>query len=72
MTEPPARLPHPRRHWTPGTCWRCEAREVPVLWLGPVQTSSGTGSFTACDPCVRRLETYVRHELALRDTAPAF
>ncbi|ALM39994.1 hypothetical protein ACFWRX_12305 [Streptomyces albidoflavus] len=43
-----------------------------MLWLGPVQTSSGTGSFTACDPCVRRLETYVRRELALRDTAPAF
>ncbi|MFE6598923.1 hypothetical protein ACFU9O_09630 [Streptomyces albidoflavus] len=72
MTEPPVRVPHPRRHWTPGTCWSCEAREVPVLWLGPVQTSSGTGSFTACDPCVRRLETYVRRELALRDTAPAF
>ncbi|SEO55331.1 hypothetical protein [Actinacidiphila rubida] len=47
------------RQWVIGTCWRCEAPEVLVLWLGPVQTVIGSGPFQACQGCIRRLEELV-------------
>ncbi|WP_284576882.1 hypothetical protein [Streptomyces sp. 2P-4] len=46
--------------WDAGRCWRCEADDVPVIWLGPVQTQEhGAGPFAACEPCIRRLEQLV-------------
>jgi hypothetical protein len=42
--------------WVAGQCWRCEATDRPVMWLGPVQTIHGAGAFHACELCVRRLE----------------
>jgi hypothetical protein len=50
------------RIWVRGLCWRCEATDRLVLWLGPVQTDRGTGAFHACEQCIERLE-----ELALAD-----
>lgn len=45
-----------RSPWVIGHCWRCEAADVRVLYLGAVQTETTTGPFYACDRCVRRLE----------------
>lgn len=42
--------------WITGTCWRCEAVNVWVLYLGAVQTGTTTGPFYACEACIRRLE----------------
>lgn len=45
--------------WVPGLCWRCEATDRPVLWLGPVHTRYGTSPFYACEACIARLEDLV-------------
>ncbi|MDT0409072.1 MULTISPECIES: hypothetical protein [Streptomyces] len=46
--------------WVFGFCWRCEAEDVPVLWLGPVQSDrEGVAPLYCCDPCIRRLEALV-------------
>ncbi|GGZ23128.1 hypothetical protein GCM10010387_15280 [Streptomyces inusitatus] len=46
--------------WVVGWCWRCETDEVPVTWLGPVQTEMyGTGPFFVCEACLERLEALV-------------
>lgn len=44
-----------------GLCWRCENDDVPVMWLGPVQSEEqGSAPFHACEPCVKRIEVLVR------------
>lgn len=44
------------RTWITGHCWRCDEPDVPVLWLGPVQSlEQGDAPFYCCQPCVRRL-----------------
>ncbi|WUW00067.1 hypothetical protein OG285_31500 [Streptomyces sp. NBC_01471] len=49
-----------KRTWFTGQCWRCEACEVPVLWLGPVQSlEQGEGPFYCCRPCIVRLEALI-------------
>jgi hypothetical protein len=45
-----------------GLCWRCEATDRLVAFLGPVQTVYGSGGFRACLECIDRLEA-----LALAD-----
>lgn len=57
------------RTWVRGECWVCEAADVFVLWLGPVQTVEGAGPCMACESCVRRLEARVRAYLARRSGA---
>ncbi|MCX4550634.1 MULTISPECIES: hypothetical protein [unclassified Streptomyces] len=50
-----------KRTWSTGQCWRCERPDVPVLWLGPVQSlEQGEAPFYCCEPCVRRLEALVK------------
>lgn len=58
------------RTWITGHCWRCDEPDVPVLWLGPVQSlEQGGAPFYCCQPCVRRLEalfsSYPRQSLRL-------
>ncbi|MCY0957763.1 hypothetical protein OTB19_12565 [Streptomyces sp. H27-H5] len=44
-----------------GDCWRCDETDVPVLWLGPVQSQdAGDAPFYCCEPCIVRLEALVR------------
>ncbi|MGW6414383.1 hypothetical protein [Streptomyces sp. NPDC055055] len=58
-----------RRVWVIGQCWRCDASGVAVMWLGPVTSEDhGHGPFSACDPCIRRLEALVAEYGAGRDT----
>jgi hypothetical protein len=48
------------REWVTGQCWRCDDTDLPVLWLGPVQSQDyGHAPFYACEPCARRLEALV-------------
>ncbi|WP_202929574.1 hypothetical protein [Streptomyces sp. TR1341] len=48
------------REWTTGWCWRCEASDVPVLWVGPVQSLEyGEAPIYFCLPCIRRLEALI-------------
>ncbi|MFG2722806.1 hypothetical protein ACGFW5_31585 [Streptomyces sp. NPDC048416] len=47
--------------WSVGDCWRCDAVDLPVMWLGPVHCpNEGDAPFHACEPCIRRLEDLVR------------
>lgn len=49
-----------RRTWIIGHCWRCDAPNVYVLWLGPVQSQDhGHAPFYCCRPCILRLEALV-------------
>lgn len=58
--------------WVIGLCWRCEARYVPVLWLGPVQSmQQGDAPFHCCEPCILRLEQLVQAHHASRGIAAA-
>ncbi|OEV13158.1 hypothetical protein AN218_04950 [Streptomyces nanshensis] len=59
------------RVWQDGECWLCDADDRPVLWIGPVQTDTGTAPMFACKPCIRRLEERVRRYEAAIDNAPA-
>ncbi|NKY14277.1 hypothetical protein HGA06_08895 [Streptomyces somaliensis DSM 40738] len=46
--------------WVIGLCWRCEATDVPVLWIGPIQSAeAGEAPFTCCTRCIRRLEALI-------------
>ncbi|MFE7332009.1 hypothetical protein ACFU8W_45490 [Streptomyces sp. NPDC057565] len=48
------------RTWITGQCWRCEAPDVPVLWLGPAQSLEyGEAPFYCCPPCIRRIEALI-------------
>lgn len=48
--------------WVRGRCWRCDAGDLWVMWVGPVHsTAHGHAPFLACEPCIRRLEALV-HE----------
>jgi hypothetical protein len=51
------------RTWVRGLCWRCEATDRLVLWLGPVQTQWGTAGLRACEECIQRLEDLTRADL---------
>lgn len=55
------------QRWAHGTCWRCDAPDTLVLWLGPVQTIYGAAGFWVCELCIRRLETYVMDALTVGD-----
>jgi hypothetical protein len=60
-----------RQPWVVGICWRCDARNALVMWLGPVLTERfGNGPFHACEPCIQRLEELVdqHHHEADRST----
>lgn len=54
-----------------GECWLCDGEQLPVMWLGPVQTDRGSAPLHACESCVRRLESRVRAYQAQEDAAPA-
>ncbi|WP_435193287.1 hypothetical protein [Streptomyces sp. NRRL F-5630] len=57
--------------WAHGFCWRCEAEDVPVLWLGPVQSDrEGTAPLYCCEPCIQRLEALIAHHH--REGAPLY
>ncbi|WTX99952.1 hypothetical protein OG234_13040 [Streptomyces sp. NBC_01420] len=54
--------------WVTGECWRCDGADIPVMWLGPVQSDQhGHAPFWACAPCVRRLEARIAEFVARRD-----
>ncbi|MEU3044639.1 hypothetical protein ABZ700_27615 [Streptomyces diastaticus] len=59
------------RTWIPGACWLCDADDVPVLWLGPLQEDGQTAPLYACGPCVDRLRARAAAYHAARDEAPA-
>ncbi|MBO0918088.1 hypothetical protein J1C73_28400 [Streptomyces laculatispora] len=47
--------------WTTGQCWRCDEPDVPVLWIGPVQSlEHGEAPLHCRLPCIRRLEAFIR------------
>lgn len=49
------------RNWRNGKCWRCEASDVPVLWIGPaVSLEYGEAPLYCYLPCVRRMEEMLR------------
>ncbi|BBA98384.1 hypothetical protein RVR_4542 [Actinacidiphila reveromycinica] len=48
------------RDWITGWCWRCEATDVLVLWVGPVHSAeAGEAPLYYCLPCIRRLEELI-------------
>lgn len=48
------------REWISGWCWRCEEVDVPVLWLGPIQSlERGEAPFYCCLPCIQRMEALI-------------
>lgn len=51
------------RPWRRGLCWRCERTDLPVLWLGPVETDYGVGAMHAREECIQRLEDLTRADL---------
>jgi hypothetical protein len=60
-----------KRTYVTGECWRCDAVNVPVLWLGPVQSQDqGDAPFYCCEPCIQRLEALV-HAYNRRGVASA-
>jgi hypothetical protein len=47
-----------------GDCWRCDATDRPVAWIGAVRLDGAAAPFMACRPCAetigRRAMEYVR------------
>lgn len=55
-------LPPWHRHGQGGLAqrWRCEAADVPVLWLGSIQSvECGEAPFCCCLPCIQRMEALI-------------
>jgi hypothetical protein len=38
-----------------GVCWRCDATDRPVAWIGAVRLDGEAAPFTACRPCAERI-----------------
>jgi hypothetical protein len=47
-----------------GTCWRCDAADVEVAWIGAIRVDGVTAPYTACRDCAeeygRRARRYAR------------
>ncbi|GAA3642944.1 hypothetical protein GCM10023079_35930 [Streptomyces chitinivorans] len=60
------------RTWTTGRCrLYCLRPQVPVMWLGPVQTQGQQAELYACEACIQTLNALVWEALRQRDRAPA-
>lgn len=59
------------RTWVIGMCWRYETDDLPVLWLGPVQSEyEGHAPFFACESCTQRLKGLIRAYNSSRSGTP--
>ncbi|MFJ5035549.1 hypothetical protein ACIQB5_47860 [Streptomyces sp. NPDC088560] len=52
--------------WTVDECWRCDAPDVPVTWVGPVQWDGEHAAFRLCEPCLTAIERKAQIYFALR------
>ncbi|MER7841646.1 hypothetical protein ABTY98_38620 [Streptomyces sp. NPDC096040] len=42
--------------WFTGDCWRREAADVPVVWVGPIQAEGQHAPLNLCAPCLDAVE----------------